>query len=365
MKIRKDLGPQAIVLSTKRIKRGNSSVIEALAARDHDYITTEIQGTEKCEKGKLDVYSTIKSEMDELKSLIMDVRNGNDIYKELTELKEAFNVMFDLLSVKKNDFVFEGLSKVYYHLIATGISKQKALKLIKKLKDDCLPEDLKDHNYALRNLESIVKKSISASYKDTGKKRLSMFVGPAGEGKTTTLAKLAAHYLFGEKLDVGIITMDTYRIGAVEQLKTYTDIMRIPLEVISEKESLARALDKFGGRDMILIDTPGKSCKDNDYLLKLREFFAGVHSLESNLVLSTTSTRDHMIDAANKFSIVDYDNIIFTKLDDAVNVGSIYDVIDHIDKPVSFITNGQNVPQDIQKVDPGTLARLIIGNRMN
>ncbi|MBW2632426.1 MAG: hypothetical protein JRC90_11865 [Deltaproteobacteria bacterium] len=128
-----------------------------------------------------------------------------------------------------------------------------------------------NYHHALSAAEDVIKRSIASSYRDAGKKRISAFVGPAGEGKTTTLSKLAARCLFGERLNVGIITMDTYRIGAAEQLKTYADIMDVPMEVASGKKEFKRALNRFADRDVILVDTPGKSRGDENYLLKLTE----------------------------------------------------------------------------------------------
>ncbi|MBW2649198.1 MAG: hypothetical protein JRC53_05210 [Deltaproteobacteria bacterium] len=229
------------------------------------------------------------------------------------------------------------------------------------MKNDYPTAGPENYHHALSAAEDAIKRSIEPSYRDLKKKRISAFIGPAGEGKTTTLAKLAARCLFEEKLNVGIITMDTYRIGAVEQLKTYADIMDVPMEIASGKKEFERALNGFADRDVILVDTPGKSRGDERYLLKLKECFTMGLPLETNLVLSMTSSRESMMDAATKFGIVDYNSIIFTKLDDSRKSGSIYNVIDHVGKPVFYVANGQNVPRDLKKMDPAKLARLIVG----
>jgi flagellar biosynthesis protein FlhF len=229
------------------------------------------------------------------------------------------------------------------------------------LKKDSRAEDPDNYHYTLSAVEDMMKRSIASSYRNTGgntgKKRISAFVGPAGDGKTTTLAKLAARCLFGDKLNVGIITMDTYRIGAVEQLKRYADIMGVPMEVASEKKELERVLN------VVLIDTPGKSSGDESYLLKLKKCFTMGLSMETNLVLSMTSSQESMMDVVARFGVIYYNNIIFTKLDDSKKFGSIYNIIDHVGKPVFYVANGQNVPQDLNKMDPAKLARLIVGGR--
>jgi len=356
-KIKADLGPDAIVLSSKRV----NGRLEVVAARDDNYEIPRRPEAGKGEKEGSDTFSLIRSDVNELKSFIMDFKKEGGVYAELTELKETMSALFDVLGVQRNGGVSSPLSKVYYHLISVGVSKERACALIEELKNGCPTVDPENYHHALSAVEDMIKCSIASFYRDAGKKRIFAFVGPAGEGKTTTLAKLAARCLFGERLNVGIITMDTYRIGAAEQLKTYADIMDVPMEIASEKKEFGRALNKFADRDIILVDTPGKSCGDERYLLKLKECFTMGLPLETNLVLSMTSSRENMMDAATRFGIVDYSSIIFTKLDDSRKFGSIYNVIDHVGKPVFYVANGQNVPRDLKKMDPAKIARLIVG----
>ncbi len=361
-KIKADMGQDAIVISSRRLK----DRIEVVAARDNNYEILKKSEVEKCEKEESDTFSMIRSDVNELKSFIMDFKKEGGIYSELTEIKETMSLLFDVLGIQNNGRISSSLSKVYYHLISVGVSKQRACALIEALKNDSRAEDPENYHYTLSAVENMIKESIASSYRNmggnTGKKRISIFVGPTGDGKTTTMAKLAARYLF---LNVGIITMDTYRIGAVEQLKRYADIMDVPMEVASEKKELERALNKFADKDIILIDTPGKSRGDEGYLLKLKEYFTMGLPLETNLVLSMTSSQESMMDAVARFGVVNYNNIIFTKLDDSKKFGSIYNVIDHVDKPVFYVANGQNVPHDLNKMDPAKLARLIVGRGSN
>jgi len=356
-KIKADLGPDAIVLSSKRL----NGRLEVVAARDDNY---GIPGGSEAGKGKKegpDTFSLIRSDVNELKSFIMDFKKEGGVYPELAEIKETMSALFDVLGVQRDKGVSSPLSKVYYHLISVGVSKERACALIEKLKNDGSTAEPENYYHALSTAEDLIKRSIAPSYRDAGKKRISAFVGPSGEGKTTTLAKLAARCLFENRLNVGIISMDTYRIGATEQLKTYADIMDVPMQIASEKKEFERALNRFSDRDIILVDTPGKSRGDENYLLKLKGCLETGLSLETNLVLSMTSSRESMMDAATRFSITDYGSIIFTKLDDSSKFGSIYNVIDHVAKPVFYVANGQNVPKDLKKMDPEKLARLITG----
>ncbi|MBW1670333.1 MAG: flagellar biosynthesis protein FlhF [Deltaproteobacteria bacterium] len=367
-RIKDDLGPNAIILSTKKLKGKKKSFVEMVAARDDCCGSIPNLSSKKDKMSESDILNSDKvflpfrTEIDQLKALIMDTRKKADIRSELTELKETLNTLFDVLGIQKNGNISSHLSKFYYHLISTGISRQRAFQLLEELKNNYSQEVLEDYPNLLELAEGIIKRSIAAFYKNVSKKRVISFIGPAGSGKTTTLAKLAAQYLFSDRLDIGILTTDTFRIGATEQLKIYADIMGLPLKLISKKEEFKESLDAFGDKDIILIDTPGKTYKDENYLMKLKELFAIDSPIETNLILNITANQENMIETAERFGIINYDNIIFTKLDEANNFGSIYNIIDYAGKPVFYIANGQNVPQDLEKVDPGKLARLIVKN---
>jgi len=356
-KIKTDLGPDAVVLSTRRLSGG----IEVVAARDHFEL-----GSGTGEMAAPETLTLFKAELDQIKTLIRDFRREGDIHAELAELKETVGTLFDVLGVQRGGGVPLHLSKAYYHLISVGMSKERACALIEGLKDTCPPSDPEpSYRHALGVVEDAIRRSVTPSYRNPGNKRVSAFIGPAGEGKTTTLAKVAARSLFGEKRSVGVITMDTYRIGAAQQLKIYTDIMDVPMEVASEKKEFERALNRFSDKDVILIDTPGKSRGDEGSLLRLKEWCSTDRSPEMNLVLSMTSSQESMMDAATGFGVAGYDNIILTKLDDVRKFGSMYNIIDAVGKPVSYIANGQNVPRDLREMDPARLARLIVENRLH
>jgi flagellar biosynthesis protein FlhF len=356
-KIKADLGANAIVLSSKKL----NGKFEVVAARDENNEILKKREAKKTEKDELNTLSIIRSDVNEFKLLIKDFKKQRGINAELAEIKDTMNVLFDVLGVQRNERVSPAFSKIYYHLISMGVSKERACDLIEKVKNDGSTGEINSYDHALSAVEDMIKRTIVPFYKNTEKKRIAAFIGPAGEGKTTTLAKLAARCLFEDGLNVGIITMDTYRIGAAKQLKTYVDIMDIPMEIASEKKEFEMALKKFAGKDVILVDTPGKSRSDEDYLLKLKECLKTDISLETNLVLSMTSSRESMMDAVTRFGIIDYSSILFTKLDDSRQSGSIYNIIDHTGKPVSYVADGQNVPRDLKKMDPAKLARLIVG----
>lgn len=354
IKIKNDLGPDAAILSTKRLRSGRYPLVEVTAARDNNYDRTK----HRKEETNLDIAS-LRGEIDELKGLMLGVKNG-----ELIELREALNTFFDTVGMSKKAMYGGQLSRIYYYLIARGISRQRACSLINVLKNNLSAGGVEDYNAIFKFVVGLITKSISVT-NGTKAKRVVAFVGPTGVGKTTTVAKLAACFTLEKKLRVALITADTCRIAAAEQLKIYAKIMGLPVEIVSEKKEFKRALNRFADKDVILVDTPGKSRNDKDYMEKLRDFLALDIPVETSLLLSLTSSQENMLDTAARFGVMDYNNIIFTKLDECVCFGSIYNVIDQVGKPVAYITNGQNVPQDIEKADPAKLARTIMEDRLN
>jgi flagellar biosynthesis protein FlhF len=181
-------------------------------------------------------------------------------------------------------------------------------------------------------------------------------VGPTGVGKTTTIAKLAAHFKLREQKRVGMITIDTYRIAAVDQLKAYAEILDVPLEIVLTPAEMSAALERMRDFDLVLIDTSGRSQKDAQRLAELKQFLdvaqqsggVGGCRLEVHLVLSCTGHPDQLLDVAEKFSALGVERVVFTKVDEAVGLGVILNVVRRLNLHLSYLTNGQDVPDDIE-----------------
>ncbi|MDO5517760.1 MAG: flagellar biosynthesis protein FlhF [Clostridium sp.] len=186
-------------------------------------------------------------------------------------------------------------------------------------------------------------------------------VGPTGVGKTTTIAKLAGRLALVEKKKVGLITIDTYRIGAIEQLKTYAEIMNIPFKVVITIKEMGEAIESMADCDVILIDTTGRSSKNTMQISELRAFIEKAQPDYVNMVVSATTKNKDIKNILNGYSDLGYDSVIVTKLDETTVYGSIYNIAKRADKPVSFITIGQNVPDDIKIPSKEELARFILG----
>lgn len=196
--------------------------------------------------------------------------------------------------------------------------------------------------------------------------RIVLFIGPTGVGKTTTIAKLAGKYCVEEKKKVALLTADTYRIAAAEQLRTYANILETPFRVIYTPEELQAAIDDYWDCDYIFIDTAGRSHQNAEQLEKMKEMVAGLKRPESYqvfLVLSaTTKYRDLQKIADCYGKIADYE-LIFTKLDETEAVGNLLNMKLYTDAPIAYVTCGQNVPDDMEVFNPQKTVKQILGGK--
>lgn len=190
--------------------------------------------------------------------------------------------------------------------------------------------------------------------------RVIALVGPTGVGKTTTVAKLAATYKLRHQKKVGLVTSDTYRIAAVEQLKTYAGIIGLPLKVANSPKEMGEAIGALQHCDIIVVDTAGRSQNDQQRLAELGEFAGAARPDETHLVLSTTVGDNVLRKTAERFRALGPDRCILTKLDEAVTTGPIAGLCDRIGLPLSFVTVGQEVPDDIEPARADRLARCVL-----
>jgi len=173
-------------------------------------------------------------------------------------------------------------------------------------------------------------------------------VGPTGVGKTTTIAKLAANFALFEGKSVGLITIDTYRIAAVEQLKTYSEIINLPIEVVYTAADFKRALQNLSDKQLILIDTAVRSQKNKQQIRELRHFFNGRPLNETHLVLSANTKLEDLLETADSFKELNVNRLIFTKLDETNSLSNVVEVAEKLRIPLSYVTTGQSVPEDIE-----------------
>ncbi|MCC6466403.1 MAG: flagellar biosynthesis protein FlhF [Planctomycetes bacterium] len=194
-----------------------------------------------------------------------------------------------------------------------------------------------------------------------GRTRTVAFVGPTGVGKTTTLSKLAANFKLRDRATVGFITVDTYRLGATEQLKTLAGILEVPVRIVMTPGEIRSAMAELRDRDIVFIDTAGRSPRDQLRINELRAFLDAAQPDETHLVVSATTHPRHLDSLLERFGGEAIHKLVLTKLDEAASYGPALDVILGAGKPLSYITTGQDIPDDIEVADRMRIARLMLG----
>lgn len=191
-----------------------------------------------------------------------------------------------------------------------------------------------------------------------------MLLGPTGVGKTTTIAKLAAIQALWEHRNVLLLTSDTYRIAAVDQLRTYAKILGVPIEVIFEAENFATILENHAAAELVLLDTAGRGQKDRKNLEAFETLYNAFQPDAVHLVLAANMKYRDMLDVVERMSVVPISHVIFTKLDETVSYGALFNILQTLNRPISFFTTGQNVPNDIEIASGQRLATLLLGEEV-
>lgn len=186
-------------------------------------------------------------------------------------------------------------------------------------------------------------------------------VGPTGVGKTTTLSKLAANLKITQGSRVGFITIDTYRLGATEQLKTLASILDVPVRVVMNPGEIRSAIREMGNLDVVFVDTAGRSQNDRMRMNELKAFLDAATPDETHLVVTATTHPAHLMSILDHFGSMAIDRLILTKLDEAATFGPVLDIVMKAGRPLSYVTVGQDIPDDIELASGERLARLLLG----
>ena len=410
--IRKELGPDALILSTRTIKDGKMGLLgkkylEITAAIDHQFEETSSPQTSNNtnianaaraysknnpqQKGTASQSSQLQEHIDTLESKIkqedltftLEPKSKGNIQEDFNELKELVQSLAGQISkIGQSDTDQtdssgnrilskleeklrngSGNSKIETILLSNGVNNETA-RVISTFANEHFKED---DEYDAKQIYTFLHKTIAEiinvekldlSHENT-QRRIAL-IGPTGVGKTTTIAKIAAKYLSQQSNSIAFITIDTYRIAAVEQLKVYGEIMRLPVEVVITPEQLQEALEKHKDKELILIDTAGRSPRDSFSIEELEEFFSAELNIENHLVLSATTRDNELLETLHNFGRLPLKSTIFTKIDECIDLGVILNVQAQNSSPLTIITNGQRVPEDILEPDNNHLAELII-----
>ena len=258
----------------------------------------------------------------------------------------------------------EQLVTLSCQMLKQGLCEHMLLKLLGEIMEDVPAGDLHDGDALRENMVAKMKEELLVSGPLTlipGRRTIAALVGPTGVGKTTTLAKLAALHALDMKRKVALMSIDTYRIAAVEQLRIYASIMNLPFQAVSTPEECKRTLERFAGADLVLIDTAGRSQRDRVRIEEMKPFLREVEGIEICLVMSSTHREDALLAAASQFDLLGVDRLIFTKLDENATHGGMLNHLAAIKKPLSYLTTGQRVPEDIEVATQERLVSLVLG----
>lgn len=390
-RIRYELGSNAVIISQRKIRKPgikgffSNKVIEVTAAVDNSKVDEGIEVIKKAinksnikndyeEKieGRKSFYESKQGDKVETnkfnreKEVEFKSREAEVKTKEVSEIKEPLK---EKEPSKEKEILsqideMKGLLNLLIKDDKNEIEEDSTLLRLKSL-------DINENiaNYLISDMENVEDKNKEIKMRvskmvETIKpksKGVVVLVGPTGVGKTTTIAKLAGRFALMEKKKVGLITIDTYRIGAVEQLKTYAEIMGIPFRVVINPKDMNEAVKSMDDCEMILVDTTGRSSKNTMQIVELRAYIDRLEEKEVHLVISGTTKNSDIKAIIEGYKPLGFESLIITKLDETTTYGPILNILDMSNKPIAYITEGQSVPDDIKEADKEYIVNLILG----
>jgi flagellar biosynthesis protein FlhF len=284
---------------------------------------------------------------------------------EIAAMRSQMEEVCRRLSARGRPDVCPELLDVYVQLVENEVAEGLAKSLVERVQRDLAGSAASDREVVMKHLLGLMAEVISTSGPiklRRGRPTTVALIGPTGVGKTTTVAKLAARLALLEGRRVALVTTDTYRLAAVDQLYRYGELMRLPVREVSSPTKVRAVLEDLGDSDLILMDTAGRSQHDDIKMNDLRLFLEAARPDETHLVLSSTCSYRNLATAVEKFAQFDLDRVLFTKLDEAASCGMLLTVLLRLNKSLSYVTTGQSVPDDIEVGDSLKLARLIVGS---
>ena len=253
---------------------------------------------------------------------------------------------------------------IYNQLIANEVEEIYANKVLGEIEQSLKPDASVDNILSSIYQKLVLKLGQTKTLEiESGKAKFIFFIGPTGVGKTTTIAKLASSLKLSRKAKVALFTADTYRIAAVDQLRSYATILNIPLRVIYSESEMNEAMEDFKDYDIVLIDTAGRSHKNREQRDDIEKLINSIPEDRRDiyLVVSATTKYKDLVKITETYSEISKYSLIFTKLDETGCIGNILNVKMLTGAPLSYATFGQNVPDDITKINPQTIAKQLLG----
>lgn len=352
--MKNELGVEALILGTRVIENdkryGMKKMYEITAGIDQPSHSK----TQNATRDEFDAIDNFQTELEKISKKIYP----RSEYK--TSVEERSSKSEKAVPSKQLEKEIEEIASV---LEQREVSKNIIKSITKHLRDSAgFIEGSNFENYLLSSISSMIP---TTTFKVSKNKTTKIaLVGPTGVGKTTCVAKLAVISKIIHKLKVGLISIDTYRLGAIDQLRIFSEISDIEMAVAYDVEDISKLVKKFKGKDLLFIDTVGRSQKAKENLEQIRKYLDAAQVDETILVANATSSTRTLNDVAEKFKPLKYTSVIFSKIDEAVAYGNIMNLAVNHNTPVMFLTNGQVIPDDILSVNPSFLANLIYSGKL-
>ncbi len=356
--VKEEFGADGLILSTKEIPTRSSwfrskPAVEVVAAidngveSDQDLFIPSSRRSSQAGAGKTEAGFQVQLPK---------------VDKEYSEMRRALYSLTRPAVPSASLFPDAVTYELYQDLVTNEVDEWLAYKLLDEAQTNLSPEECGDRAALAKAVTKVACGLIRSEAADHGlpSKRIVAFVGPTGVGKTTAAAKLAAHLALEQKKRVVLLTTDTSRIGAVEQLKTYAGLMGLPFRDVTQAGELGQAIHENRQRDYILIDTAGCSQRDLSEVQDLMQVLQRSPEIERHLVMSATTKPLDMREIVDRFGVCNPDHLLFTKLDETSTFGPIFNELVRTQKPLSYIADGQRVPEDLHAVRGDQIVDIVL-----
>ncbi len=355
--VKEEFGAEGLILSTKETPGRSSSwfrgkaAVKVVAAIDSGFDTDHFTPV----SSGVAPGGTARPEVESCMCL-------PHVDKDYSEMRPALYSLSRPAVPATSFFSDAAAYEVYQDLVTNDVDEWLAYKLLDEAQLNLDPEDRGQRTALTKAVGNVARGLIRTDALCDGMpaKRVVAFVGPTGVGKTTAAAKLGAHLALEKKKKVALLTTDIFRIGAVEQLKTYAGLMGLPFRVVAEAADLPQAIQEYSQRDYVLIDTAGRSPRDLGQVQDLMEFLHESTQIERHLVLSATSKTLDMREIIDRFGVCNPDRLLFTKLDETSTFGPIFNELVRTQKPMSYIADGQRVPEDLHALRGDQIVDIVL-----
>ncbi|MEZ0116597.1 flagellar biosynthesis protein FlhF [Heyndrickxia faecalis] len=354
--IRLELGDQAVILNSKVVQRKGflgfmkKRNIEVIAAVDPDAGKNSPVQTAPAhgEKPARAPDASVRSEKESLQKEIAALKK---VVQEVSKLANPAYQKYPLPVQKRlNAGSQQGLDESLLLVIGDALYEEW-----EKANGNLTEDEI------LKQAKALLQKKLARFTYGGSRKKYVNLIGPTGVGKTTTLAKMAAQAVLEKKEKIAFITTDTYRIAAIEQLKTYANLLNVPLEVVYKLSDFKKAIEKFSDFDRVFIDTAGRNYRELQYVRELSGLIDFHAEMETFLTLSLTMKEKDMKAVFDSFQSIRIDRFIFTKLDETSTYGAAINLMEQYEKGCAYVTNGQDVPDDMLEATPGIFAEYVFG----